>query len=85
MKEILRMEVCVEPIVARFGEAILVKTSDRRFELRGGSSTDVIEAREWISMFLPDMVVRMKESLIGQGSLRPALLPAQFAQCGSRI
>jgi hypothetical protein len=62
MKELLRMEVRVEPIVARFGEAILVKTSERRFELRGGSSTDGIEAREWISLFLPDVVVGWRTS-----------------------
>jgi len=45
-------------IIALFGEAKLVKTLDCKYELRGGSKHDRLAAREWISMFFHDAVVK---------------------------
>ena len=36
----------------------MIKYLDGKLELKGGSKEDRIEAREWISMFLNDAVVR---------------------------
>jgi hypothetical protein len=44
--------------IAIFGEAKLVKYLDGKLELKGGSKEDRQAAREWISMFLHDAVVR---------------------------
>ena len=44
--------------IAGFGEARLVKTLDAKFELRGGSREDRLAAREWVSLFLHEAVVR---------------------------
>ena len=45
-------------VIASWGEAQLIKYLDGRLELKGGSKEDRIEAREWISMFLHDKLVR---------------------------
>ena len=45
-------------LIASWGEARLIKYLDRKLVLRGGSKEDRTEAREWISMFLNDAVVR---------------------------
>jgi hypothetical protein len=45
-------------VTASWGEARLIKYLDGKLELKGGSKEDRIEAREWISMFLNDAVVR---------------------------
>jgi hypothetical protein len=45
-------------VISSWGEAKLVKTLDGKYELRGGSKEDRQEAREWISMFMPDAVIR---------------------------
>ena len=45
-------------VIASWGEAQLIKYLDGRLELKGGSKENRIEAREWISMFLNDAVVR---------------------------
>ena len=44
--------------VAAFGQAKLIKTSDGKLELRGGTKDDIIAAREWISLFMHDEVIR---------------------------
>ena len=44
--------------IAVFGEARLVKTRHCKYELRGGSRSDRVAAREWISLCLQDAVVR---------------------------
>lgn len=49
-----------EEVVAAFGEARLVRVEDR-IELHGGSMSDRIEALDWMSIFMPDEVVRMKK------------------------
>ena len=45
-------------VIASWGQARLINYLDGKLELKGGSKEDRIEAREWISMFLTDAVVR---------------------------
>jgi hypothetical protein len=45
-------------VLAYFGQARLIKYLDGRLELRGGSKDDRAEAREWISLFFHEAVVR---------------------------
>jgi hypothetical protein len=45
-------------LVASWGEARLIKYLNGKVELKGGSKENRTEAREWISMFLNDAVVR---------------------------
>jgi hypothetical protein len=45
-------------VMARWGEAGLIKHLDGKLVMRGGSTEDRIAAGEWISMFLNDAVVR---------------------------
>ncbi len=45
-------------VIAIFGEAQLVRTLDLKYELRGGTPEDRTAAREWISLFFHDAVVR---------------------------
>jgi hypothetical protein len=49
-----------EVVIARFGQATLVKTGNGRTEIRGGSPCDHTVAREWISLFMHDAVPRVK-------------------------
>jgi hypothetical protein len=42
-----------EQLIATFGGAELIKM-DEAMVLRGGSSSDRLEALEWISLFLPE-------------------------------
>jgi hypothetical protein len=43
-------------IIARFGVARLVKKTDGRHELIGGTTDDHTDAREWCSLFAPEVV-----------------------------
>jgi hypothetical protein len=45
-------------VIATFGEARLIKYFDQRYELKGGSKADRLAAKEWISLFCHDVVVR---------------------------
>lgn len=45
-------------VMASWGEARLIEYLDGKLVLKGGSKEDRIAAREWISMFLNDAVVR---------------------------
>ncbi len=45
-------------VIATFGRAQLVRTLELKYELRGGTREDRIAAREWISMFFHEAVVR---------------------------
>ena len=45
-------------VIASWGQAQLIKYLDGKVVLKGGSKEDRMEAREWISMFLNDAVVR---------------------------
>jgi hypothetical protein len=44
-------------VIARFGDAQLIRFLDGRMELRGGSNDDRTAAREWMSMFWHEVVV----------------------------
>jgi hypothetical protein len=46
-----------EPIIATFGRAKLVQARSGVFELRGGTAGDLIEAREWASLFMPEITI----------------------------
>ena len=46
-----------ETPIATFGRAALIKNRQGRYVLKGGSNADRIEAREWISLFLHEVVV----------------------------
>jgi hypothetical protein len=45
-------------VIASWGEARLINYLDGNLVLKGGSKEDRIAAREWISMFLNNAVVR---------------------------
>lgn len=45
-------------LIAAFGQARLIKTPHRVYELHGGSKEDRREAREWISLFLHDAAIQ---------------------------
>jgi hypothetical protein len=45
-------------LIASWGEARLIKFLDGKVVLKGGAKEDRMEAREWISLFLNDAVVR---------------------------
>ncbi len=45
-------------VIARFGMAELVRTPDCGYELHGGSDEDRAEAREWVSLFFHEAVIR---------------------------
>jgi len=41
-----------EELVAAFGQAQLVRTPEGKYELKGGTAEDRLQAKEWISLFL---------------------------------
>jgi hypothetical protein len=45
-------------LIATFGHAQLVKLLNGKLELRGGSKGDRLAAKEWISLFMHNAVVR---------------------------
>jgi hypothetical protein len=45
-------------LIARFGTAALIEKRRGCWLLRGGSRSDKIEAREWISLFMHEAVVQ---------------------------
>jgi hypothetical protein len=48
-----------EPVetLAMFGGGALVKTPGGRYEFHGGTPSDRADAIEWVSMFVPEIVV----------------------------
>jgi len=44
-------------VLAQFGQAALIRKTDGKWQLRGGSRADRLTAREWISLFKHDVVV----------------------------
>jgi hypothetical protein len=44
-------------LIACFGKARLLARADGRAELRGGSKSERAEAKEWISLFMHEMVL----------------------------
>lgn len=49
-------------VVARFGPARLVETRQGAIEIRGGTSEDVVVAKEWISLFMHEATLRTSGS-----------------------
>jgi hypothetical protein len=45
-------------VMASWGETRLIEYLDGKLVLKGGSKEDRVAVREWISMFLNDVVVR---------------------------
>jgi len=45
-----------QKVVARFGQAALIKQQDGTWQLKGGSKDERLSAREWISLFLHEAV-----------------------------
>jgi uncharacterized protein YehS (DUF1456 family) len=45
-------------VIARFGDAQLIRFLDGKMELRSGRNDDRTAAREWMSMFWHEAVVR---------------------------
>ncbi len=45
-------------VIATFGQARLVKTPEFKYELRGGSHEEQLQAHEWISLFMNHVVIR---------------------------
>jgi hypothetical protein len=43
-------------VIARFGQAALIKQPNGTWQLKGGSKEDWLSAREWISLFLHEAV-----------------------------
>ena len=43
-------------VIARFGPACLVRKPNGRHELIGGTAEQCFEAREWCSLFAPEIV-----------------------------
>ena len=62
--------------VARFGPARLIRKPDGRHELIGGTEDHRATAREWCSLFAPEIVFATAPDLSG---LRVALPPSRFA------
>ncbi len=69
--------------MATFGEARLMKKLDGKIELIGGSAENRSEAKEWISLFLPEAVVtdvseeepRSPSPIVHPVPFRPAVSP----------
>ena len=61
-------------LVRIFGDAQLLRYPSGRWELRGGSAHDRMEAKEWISLFC-------HEAVFSQESPRPAVLSRPFRPC----
>ena len=46
-------------LIARFGRARLIELADGRAELRNASPAEETEAKEWISLFCHDTILRV--------------------------
>ena len=49
-----------ERVIAQFGAAQLIKNEDGRYELRGGTREDKMNAIEWISLFMHEATPEIK-------------------------
>jgi hypothetical protein len=49
-----------ERLIATFGRAKLVRLADGSTELRGGHTQDQTSAKEWISLFMHEAVLRFE-------------------------
>ena len=71
-------------VIACFGRAKLVRTPDCGYELHGGSDEDHAEAREWVSLFFHEAVIR-RVTAPGDARKRPCARKSQTQEtrlCG---
>ncbi len=59
---ITRPECLGSNLIARFGRARLLERADGRAELRDASPAEETEAKEWISLFDHDTILRVSRS-----------------------
>jgi hypothetical protein len=57
MKSTFLFEPAAEFLIATFGKAELVRSPSGKCELRGGNLSDYQEAKEWCSLFMPEVVI----------------------------
>jgi hypothetical protein len=57
MKPLLRSSINRGRVIARFGQASLIRQPNGRWHLQGGSRDDHVMAREWISFFMHEAVL----------------------------
>ena len=50
-----------ERLITTFGNARLVRLTDGSTALRGGRAQDQTSAKEWVSLFMHEAVVRFQE------------------------
>jgi hypothetical protein len=48
-----------QEVIARFGQAALVKQPNGTWQVKGGSEDDRLSAREWVSLFMHEAVVNL--------------------------
>jgi hypothetical protein len=48
-----------ERLITNFGQAKLIRLADGSTELRGGQAQDLTTAKEWISLFMHEAVLRV--------------------------
>jgi hypothetical protein len=48
-----------QELIAQFGKAALIKQPNGTWQLQGGSDDDRLSAREWISLFMHEAVVKL--------------------------
>ncbi len=63
MKNRLTSRKCLqsEQLITTFGRARLVRMADGATELRGGQPADHTTAKEWISLFMHEAVLRCQK------------------------
>jgi hypothetical protein len=66
------------PVIARIGSGRLVEARDGRLELIGGTGGDYTNAKEWVSLFMPNKVLKAPEPPAGSHQ------PPVGARTGSR-
>lgn len=48
-----------DQLITHFGQAKLIRTPDGATELRGGQAQDFTTAKEWISLFMHEAVLKV--------------------------
>ena len=61
MKDFMPERERVE-VIACFGDARFVRTSDLKYELRDGSEADRKTAEDWVARFFPDLLAICRKS-----------------------
>ena len=48
-------------VITTFGPAVLIRCPDGQVQLQGGGRREQIEAREWMSLFRPELVLQRQD------------------------